>query len=53
LYVRIGYPTADEELAVLRGTTGAAGQYVPVLAVDIRPQSLRQVSPSPELMDSL
>ena len=55
LYVRIGYPTADEELAVLRGTTGAAGQQVqPVLGgADIRElQALvRQVSLSPELLD--
>ncbi|WP_210517083.1 AAA family ATPase [Hymenobacter terricola] len=55
LYVRIGYPTAAEELAVLRGTTGAAGQAVqPVLGgADIRAlQALvRQVSLSPELMD--
>ena len=55
LYVRIGYPTAEEELAVLRGTTGAAGQAVqPVLGgADIRAlQALvRQVSLSHELMD--
>ena len=55
LYVRIGYPTAAEELAVLRGTTGAAGQAVrPVLGgADIRQlqQLVRQVSLSPELMD--
>ena len=55
LYVRIGYPTAAEELEVLRGTTGAAGQAVrPVLGgTDVRAlQALvRQVSLSPELMD--
>jgi len=55
LYVRIGYPTAAEELEVLRGTTGAAGQAVrPVLGgADVRAlQALvRQVSLSPELMD--
>ena len=55
LYVRIGYPTAAEELEVLRGTTGAAGQAVrPVLGgADVRAlQALvRQVSLSPELLD--
>jgi len=55
LYVRIGYPTAAEELAVLRGTTGAAGPAVqPVLGgADVRAlQALvRQVSLSPELLD--
>ncbi|MBD2767725.1 MoxR family ATPase [Hymenobacter sp. BT664] len=55
LYVRIGYPTAEEELAVLRGTTGTAGQAVaPVLSgADIRQLQMlvRQVSLSPELLD--
>ena len=54
LYIRIGYPTEAEELAVLSGTTGAARAAVrPVLAgEDIRQlQALvRQVSLSPELL---
>ncbi|GAA4002903.1 MoxR family ATPase [Hymenobacter fastidiosus] len=55
LYIRIGYPTEQEELAVLSGTTGAARAEVqPVLGgEDIRQlqQLVRQVSLSPELLD--
>jgi len=54
LYIRIGYPSESEELAVLAGTTGAARPVVrPVLSGDdIRQlQTLvRQVSLSPELL---
>jgi MoxR-like ATPase len=55
LYVRIGYPSEQEELAVLSGTTGTARPEVkPVLgSADIRQlqQLVRQVSLSPELLD--
>ncbi|MCB2378653.1 MoxR family ATPase [Hymenobacter sp. BT635] len=55
LYIRIGYPTEQEELAVLSGTTGTARPEVkPVLGgEDIRQlqQLVRQVSLSPELLD--
>ncbi|MGY2130963.1 AAA family ATPase [Hymenobacter sp. HD11105] len=55
LYVRIGYPSEQEELAVLRGTTGTARPEVkPVLgSADIRQlqQLVRQVSLSLELLD--
>ena len=54
LYIRIGYPTEQEELAVLSGTTGTARAAVqPVLAgADIRQlqELVRQVSLSPELL---
>ena len=54
LYVRIGYPTEQEEMAVLSGTTGAARAEVqPILGgEDIRQlqQLVRQVSLSPELL---
>jgi MoxR-like ATPase len=54
LYVRIGYPTEQEELAVLSGTTGTARPEVrPALGgEDIRQlqQLVRQVSLSPELL---
>ncbi|QNH62057.1 AAA family ATPase [Hymenobacter sediminicola] len=54
LYIRIGYPTEQEELAVLSGTTGTARPEVrPVLAgEDVRQlqQLVRQVSLSPELL---
>ncbi|SMB94020.1 ATPase associated with various cellular activities AAA_3 [Hymenobacter roseosalivarius DSM 11622] len=55
LYVRIGYPSEQEELAVLSGTTGTVRAEVkPVLgSADIRQlqQLVRQVSLSPELLD--
>ncbi|QIL76299.1 AAA family ATPase [Hymenobacter sp. HDW8] len=55
LYVRISYPSEQEELAVLSGTTGTARAEVkPVLgSADIRQlqQLVRQVSLSPELLD--
>ncbi|MCB2409265.1 AAA family ATPase [Hymenobacter lucidus] len=55
LYIRIGYPTEQEELAVLSGTTGTVRAEVrPVLGgEDIRQlqQLVRQVSLSPELLD--
>ncbi|WBA41365.1 AAA family ATPase [Hymenobacter canadensis] len=54
LYIRIGYPTEQEELAVLSGTTGTARPEVKsVLAgEDVRQlqQLVRQVSFSPELL---
>ncbi|AII51754.1 AAA family ATPase [Hymenobacter sp. APR13] len=54
LYIRIGYPTEQEELAVLSGTTGTARPEVKsVLAgEDVRQlqQLVRQVSLSPELL---
>ena len=54
LYIRLGYPTEQEELAVLSGTTGTARTEVrPVLAgEDVRQlqQLVRQVSLSPELL---
>ncbi|SNR75164.1 MULTISPECIES: AAA family ATPase [Hymenobacter] len=54
LYIRIGYPTEQEELAVLSGTTGNARPEVrPVLGgEEIRQlqQLTRQVSISPELL---
>ncbi|WP_022824331.1 AAA family ATPase [Hymenobacter norwichensis] len=54
LYIRIGYPTEQEELAVLSGTTGTARPEVrPVLSGnDVRElqQLVRQVSLSPELL---
>ncbi|GAB3299806.1 AAA family ATPase [Hymenobacter tenuis] len=54
LYIRIGYPTEQEELAVLSGTTGTIRQEVqPVLGgEDVRQlqQLTRQVSISPELL---
>ena len=54
LYVRIGYPTEQEELAVLSGTTGTGRQQVqPVLGgEEVRQLQLltRQVSISAELM---
>jgi MoxR-like ATPase len=54
LYVRIGYPTEQEELAVLSGTTGTGRQQVqPVLGgEDVRQLQLltRQVSISEELL---
>ncbi|MDU0370741.1 MoxR family ATPase [Hymenobacter endophyticus] len=54
LYVRIGYPTEQEELAVLSGTTGTSRQQVqPVLGgEEVRQLQLltRQVSISEELM---
>ena len=54
LYVRIGYPTEQEEMAVLSGTTGGARAEVrPILGgEDIRQlqQLVRQVSLSPELL---
>ena len=54
LYIRIGYPTEQEELAVLSGTTGTAPPEVrPVLSgADVRElqQLVRQVSLSPELL---
>ncbi|QJX46988.1 MoxR family ATPase [Hymenobacter taeanensis] len=54
LYVRIGYPTEQEELAVLSGTTGAVRAEVrPILSgEDVRQLQLltRQVSISPELL---
>ena len=54
LYIRIGYPSEQEELAVLSGTTGTARPEVrPVLGgEDIRQlqQLVRQVSLSPELL---
>ena len=54
LYIRIGYPTEQEELAVLSGTTGTARPEVkPVLGgEEIRQLQLltRQVSISPELL---
>ncbi|MBC6991555.1 AAA family ATPase [Hymenobacter sp. BT491] len=55
LYIRIGYPSEQEELAVLNGTTGSARAEVrPVLGgEDIRQlqQLVRQVSLSPDLLD--
>ncbi|TGE05428.1 AAA family ATPase [Hymenobacter fodinae] len=55
LYVRIGYPTEQEELAVLSGTTGAVRAEVrPILGgEDVRQLQVltRQVSISPELLD--
>lgn len=54
LYIRIGYPTEQEELAVLSGTTGTARPEVrPVLSgADVRQLQLlvRQVSLSDELL---
>ncbi|WP_375436277.1 AAA family ATPase [uncultured Hymenobacter sp.] len=54
LYIRIGYPTEQEELAVLSGTTGTARPEVrPVLSgADVRQlqQLVRQVSLSDELL---
>ncbi|WP_139924886.1 MoxR family ATPase [Hymenobacter sp. DG01] len=54
LYVRIGYPTEQEELAVLSGTTGTSRQQVqPVLGgEEVRQlqQLTRQVSISEELL---
>ncbi len=54
LYIRIGYPTEQEELAVLSGTTGTARPEVrPVLSgTDVRQlqQLVRQVSLSAELL---
>ena len=54
LHIRIGYPTEQEELAVLSGTTGTARPEVrPVLTgEDVRQlqQLVRQVSLSPELL---
>ncbi|SNC77273.1 MoxR-like ATPase [Hymenobacter gelipurpurascens] len=54
LYVRIGYPTEQEEMAVLSGTTGSARPVVnPVLGgEDVRQlqQLTRQVSISQELL---
>nr|WP_262905017.1 MoxR family ATPase [Hymenobacter pini] len=54
LYVRIGYPTEQEELAVLSGTTGTGRQQVqPVLGgEEVRQLQLltRQVSISDELL---
>ena len=54
LYVRIGYPTEQEEMAVLSGTTGTARAEVrPMLSgEDIcqLQQLVRQVSLSPELL---
>lgn len=54
LYIRIGYPTEQEELAVLSGTTGTARPEVrPVLSgADVRQlqQLVRQVSLSNELL---
>ncbi|RSK42730.1 AAA family ATPase [Hymenobacter perfusus] len=54
LYVRIGYPTEQEELAVLSGTTGTSRQQVqPILGgEEVRQLQLltRQVSISAELM---
>ncbi|GGG44996.1 AAA family ATPase [Hymenobacter glacieicola] len=54
LYIRIGYPTEQEELAVLSGTTGTVRQQVqPILGgEDVRQlqQLTRQVSISPELL---
>ncbi|UPL49273.1 AAA family ATPase [Hymenobacter sublimis] len=54
LYIRIGYPTEQEELAVLSGTTGTVRQQVqPVLGgEDVRQlqQLTRQVSISTELL---
>ncbi|WP_044004004.1 AAA family ATPase [Hymenobacter swuensis] len=54
LYVRIGYPTEQEELAVLSGTTGTNRQQVePILGgEEVRQLQLltRQVSISAELM---
>ena len=54
LYVRIGYPSEQEEMAVLSGTTGTARPVVqPILGgEDIRQlqQLVRQVSLSPELL---
>lgn len=54
LYIRIGYPTEQEELAVLSGTTGTARPEVrSVLSgEDVRQlqQLVRQVSLSPELL---
>jgi MoxR-like ATPase len=54
LYIRIGYPTEQEELAVLSGTTGTARPEVrPVLGgADVRQlqQLVRQVSLSNELL---
>ncbi|QDA59881.1 AAA family ATPase [Hymenobacter jejuensis] len=55
LYIRIGYPSEQEELAVLNDTTGSARAEVrPVLGgEDIRQlqQLVRQVSLSPDLLD--
>ncbi|WP_394368846.1 AAA family ATPase [Hymenobacter rubidus] len=52
-YVRIGYPTAAEELAVLRGTTGAAGQTAQDVLGGANVRALRalvrQASSNPEL----
>jgi len=54
LYVRIGYPNEQEELAVLNGTTGTSRQQVePILGgEEVRQLQLltRQVSISAELM---
>jgi MoxR-like ATPase len=54
LYVRIGYPTEQEEMAVLSGTTsGTRAEVKPILGgEDIRQlqQLVRQVSLSPELL---
>ncbi|WP_324673308.1 MoxR family ATPase [Hymenobacter sp. GOD-10R] len=54
LYIRIGYPTEQEELAVLSGTTGTARAEVRSVlgGEDIRQlqQLVRQVSLSPELL---
>ena len=57
LYVRIGYPTEQEELAVLTGTTGTARPEVqPILSGDdVRQLQLltRQVSISEELVQQV
>lgn len=57
LYVRIGYPTETEELAVLTGTTGTARPEVrPILSGDdVRQLQLltRQVSISEELVQQV
>ncbi|WP_400192591.1 AAA family ATPase [Hymenobacter sp. B81] len=54
LYVRIGYPTEQEELAILQNTTGTAGQQPrPVIgAEELRQlrQLVREVTISPELL---
>jgi len=54
LYIRIGYPTEQEELAVLSGTTGTKRAEVQSVlgGEDVRQlqQLVRQVSLSPELL---
>ncbi|WP_424321699.1 AAA family ATPase [Hymenobacter edaphi] len=54
LYIRIGYPTEQEELAILQGTTGTGGQQPePVVGAAELSQLrrlVREVSISPELL---